>query len=309
MASLSIVLLGGLVADTVVRPLEALPPAGRLAEVQEISLRAGGCAINTATWLARLGVDVAVVGQVGKDALGDFLLGVLGSRRINHQGVRTDPDHPTSASVVLVDGTGERSFLHVPGAGGALPAGTIDKAWLFHGDALHIAGALALPALDGPPLAHLLHQAQDRRLYTSLDPVWDPSGRWDRVGASLAHLDLLFANMEEAAAISGCGHPGAAADWLRARGVREVALKLGAQGSYICGDEGSGTFGPIPVSPVDGTGAGDAFVAAYLFARRSGWPIPAAARFANAAGAFATTTVGASEVTIGLEELRDMASL
>ncbi|MER3409057.1 MAG: carbohydrate kinase, partial [Thermoleophilia bacterium] len=73
-----------------------------------------------------------------------------------------------------------RTFLHLPGANGALRAEEIEPALLFAGRALHVAGALVMPALDGQPTARLLAEARRRGILTSLDTVYDASGRWQR---------------------------------------------------------------------------------------------------------------------------------
>ena len=112
------VCLGILVADVIARPVDRVPEAGSLALLDEIGLHGGGCALNTGTALARLGVSIACAGKVGGDAFGDFLLGLLDERGIDHSLVLRDAVAATSATVVLVDSVGERTFLHVPGANG-----------------------------------------------------------------------------------------------------------------------------------------------------------------------------------------------
>ncbi|MBA2462024.1 MAG: carbohydrate kinase family protein, partial [Actinobacteria bacterium] len=144
-----VVCLGILVADMIARPVERVPEPGALGLVDEISLRGGGCALNTATALARLGLSVGCAGKVGADTLGDFLLGLIDDRGIERALVLRDPARPTSASVVLVDTAGERTFLHVPGANGELHTEELDRERLLDARALHVAGALVLPALDG----------------------------------------------------------------------------------------------------------------------------------------------------------------
>ena len=117
-----VVCLGILVADVLARPVDALPESGSLAGIDEIALRGGGCALNTATALARLGLRPAVAGKVGEDPFGDFLVSLLDERGLDRRAVVRDPSVPTSATVVLVAADGERTFLHLPGANGALRA-------------------------------------------------------------------------------------------------------------------------------------------------------------------------------------------
>lgn len=303
-----VVCLGILVADVIARPVEELPH-GAVALMDEVSLHGGGCALNTATGLARLGLSVAVVGKVGEDTFGEYVLSLLDERGLETRGIVRDPEVPTSATVVLVDGAGERSFLHVPGANGTLRADELDADHLYGGRALHVAGALVMPALDGAPTAEVLAEARRQGIHTSLDTVYDATGRWERLEPCLSHLDLLTASLPEAQGISGEREPAAAAAWCRERGVREVALTLGPRGCYVAGDEFQGELPAIPVDAVDGTGAGDAFAAGLLFGRLTGRSLADAARLANAVGALATTAVGATEGLLDLDETLALAGL
>src|SRR5437588_10021996 len=117
-----VVCLGILVADVIVRPVARLPVPGTLGFVDSIELRGGGCALNTASCLARLGLRSAALGKVGADTFGEFVLRLLGERGVDAEGVLTDPEVASSASVALVDPAGERTFLHLRGAHTALRA-------------------------------------------------------------------------------------------------------------------------------------------------------------------------------------------
>ena len=303
-----VVCLGILVADVIARPVDELPH-GAASLMDDVSLHGGGCALNTATGLARLGLSVAVVGKVGQDTFGDFLLGLLDERGLDTRGVLRDPAAPTSATVVLVDRAGERSFLHLPGANGALSVEELSTDGIFAGRALHVAGALVMPALDGAPTAALLAEARRRGVCTSLDTVYDATGRWERIEPCLPYLDLLTVSLSEARGISGEREPASAAAWFRDRGVADVALKLGPDGCYVAGAEFEGEVPAFPVRAVDGTGAGDAFAAGVIYGRLAGWPLVDAARFANAAGALATTAVGATEGLLDLDGTLALAGL
>lgn len=303
-----VVCLGILVADVIARPVDELPH-GAVSLMDEVSLHGGGCALNTATGLARLGLSVAVVGKVGEDTFGDFIVGLLDERGLDTQGVLRDPATPTSATIVLVDSAGERSFLHLPGANGALSAEELPMESVFAGRALHVAGSLVMPMLDGAPTARLLAEARHRGVRTSLDTVYDATGRWERIEPCLPYLDLLTVSLSEAQGISGQRDPASAATWFRERGVAEVALKLGPDGCYVAGAEFEGDLPAFPVRAVDGTGAGDAFAAGVIYGRLIGWPLVDAARLANAAGALATTAVGATEGLLGLDETLAFAGL
>ena len=304
-----VVCLGILVADAVARPVDAPPLRGKLSVVDELTLHGGGCALNTASGLTRLGLRADVAGKVGADAFGDFLLDLLDARGIGRAGVVRDPESATSASVVLVSSDAERTFIHCPGASGAIRADELDPELCFAGRALHVAGSLVMEQLDGEPTGLILAEARARGVHTSLDTVFDPTGRWQRVLPSLAHADLVCVSLSEAQAITGERDPARAAAWLRDHGAGDVAVKLGPDGCFIAG---AGFEGPVPppaVEAVDGTGAGDAFVAGLLYGRLAGWPLERAARLANAVGALATTVVGASEALPTLAEACAAAGL
>jgi sugar/nucleoside kinase (ribokinase family) len=304
-----VVCVGSLVADAIARPVGDLPERGTLGLVDAVELRGGGCALNTASALVRLGLRATVVGKVGADALGDVLLGLLDERGVDRRGVVRDRERPTSATVVLVGPDGERTFLHAPGANAALRADELDDDLLYAGQALHVAGALVLPALDGEPTAALLREARRRGLVTSLGTAYDATGRWERLQASLPHLDLLTCSLAEGRAISGEHEPSRIAAWLRARGAAAVAVTLGAAGCYASGEGFEGPVSPPRVPAVDGTGSGDAFAAGLLAGRLGGWSFEAAVRLANAVGALATTAVGAVEGLRGLDETLALAGI
>ena len=301
-----VVCLGILVADVIARPVDGLPPPGSLAFVDQLVLRSGGCAINTATALSHFGLSAAVAGKVGTDPLGDFLIDVLDERRLDRRCVIRDSAAPTSATVVLVTDEGERTFLHLKGANAGLGVDELDRERLLSGRALHIAGALVLDALDGEPCAALLADAKKRGVLTSVDTVWDASGRWERILPSLPHVDVFMPSLAEALAISGERDAEAAAGWLQSAGAAQVVVKLGPDGCHVAG---SGRIDPVRVDAVDGTGAGDAFAGGLLYGLLDGWPVERAARLANAAGALAATAVGASEGVRSLAKTLALAGL
>jgi sugar/nucleoside kinase (ribokinase family) len=77
-----------------------------------MGLHTGSCTVNTGIALARLGCKVAVTGKVGQDGFGDFLIETLSGYGVGTRGVVRDPLANTSATMVMVDPDGERSFVH-----------------------------------------------------------------------------------------------------------------------------------------------------------------------------------------------------
>lgn len=302
-----ILCLGILVADIIGRPLRAVPDPGRLALVDEMSLHTGGCAINTATALARLGLPVEVIGKIGSDSFGDFVLNALADRSIGTRGITRDKEVGTSATMVMVAPDGERRFVHYIGANAHLTLQDIDLSMVEAGSILHIAGSLVMPGIDGQPTAELLRHARAAGVTTFLDTVWDDTGRWmDILAPCLPHIDYFVPSLPEGQALTGLDDPIEIGRALLERGVSTVGLKMGVDGCLVMSGDGQVIHLPaFQVDVVDATGAGDAFAAGFITGVWQGWPMEKTARFANAVGALCVTGLGASG---GVRSLSDTLS-
>jgi sugar/nucleoside kinase (ribokinase family) len=291
-----IICLGILVADVVGRPLRSVPAPGRLVLVEEMGLYTGGCATNAATALARLGLPVEVIGKIGPDAFGDFILDALARRGIGAGGVQRDERVGTSATMVMVEPAGERRFVHYIGANACLTLADIDFERVAAASILHVAGSLVLPGIDGEPTAELLRRARQAGVITFLDTVWDDTGRWMQVLAPcLPEIDYFIPSLPEAQALTGLDDPQAAAGALLEQGVGAVGLKMGEQGCLVVTRQGESIRLPAyQVEVVDATGAGDAFAAGFIAGIWHGWPLEKTARLANAVGALCVTGLGAA---------------
>jgi sugar/nucleoside kinase (ribokinase family) len=291
-----IICLGILVADIIGRPLRAVPDPGRLVLVDEMSLHTGGCAINTATALAKLGLPVEVIGKVGLDSFGDFVLNALAERGIGTRGITRDKEVGTSATMVMVAPDGERRFVHYIGANARLTLEDIDLEIVKTGSILHVGGSLVLPGIDGQPTAELLRNARLAGVTTFLDTVWDDTGRWmDILAPCLPNIDYFVPSLPEGQALTGLDDPTEVASALLERGVRTVGLKMGVDGCLVMSGEDQVIRLPaFQVDVVDATGAGDAFAAGFIAGVWHGWPMEQTARFANAVGALCVTGLGAS---------------
>ena len=287
--------LGIMVADVVARPVRELPERGRLTLVDQMELHTGGCAVNTGIALAKLGVKVAVLGAVGQDGFGDFVIAQLRQHGIDTRGVRRKSGVNTSATMVMVDPDGERRFLHYLGANAQLVESDVDLDVIAQARILHIAGALVMPGIDGEPTARILAWAKQRGITTAFDTVWDAKGNWMRlVAPCLPYIDVMLPSLAEAQMITGKQSPPDVAAVFLDKGVRIVGLKMGEEGSYVRTAAEEYWVPPFAVEAVDATGAGDAYVAGFLAGLVMGWDLYRTARFANAVGALCVTAVGAT---------------
>ena len=302
-APLELLSVGNIVADFPVGPLSGLPGWGALAAVpNRIEPQIGGNGAIFAVAAARLGMKCALAGRVGRDFLGDWLLG-----RLREEGVDTAllkrGAKGTSSTVALVHEKGERAFLHYLGASASLVAG--DLRALPKCRWLHLSSMFLLPNLGPAAIGKALEAAKKAGARTSLDVAWDTKGRWDP-GRSLEHADYFLANLDEASAMTGEKRLHDAARKLRGMGARNVIIKLGAGGSFVSGgDCGDFEAPPFRVEPVDATGAGDVFNAALVWALSRGMELRKAALLANAAGALKVTAVGGTAGAPTAQELLD----
>jgi len=295
--------LGILVADLVGKPVDEFPGRGKLTLVDHLELHSGGCAANTGVSLARIGIDTGIIGKVGNDGLGDFMVGVLTKNGIDPRGVVRDPKVGTSGTMVMVHGDGERSFIHYLGANAALTEADVDYDLIKGSKILHVAGSFLMPAFDGEPTANVLKKAQGMGITTSLDTAWDGKGRWMSVlEPCLQYVDYAVPSIEEARMCTGKHDPADVAKVLMDHGVKVVGLKMGEDGCYIRSADEEIRIPRYNVSAVDALGAGDAFAAGFLTGVLKGWDLEKTGRFANAVGALCVMALGATTGIKSLDE-------
>jgi sugar/nucleoside kinase (ribokinase family) len=231
---------------------------------------------------------------VGRDTLGDVVVAEVARCGVD-VAVARSAAVATSAVIVLVDGHGERSFFYRPGGNERLAVDAIPPDLLREARFLHVGGAMKLWALD---LAALLTRAKTSGCTTSLDTDWDTSGKWfATLQPVLSQVDYLLTNEEEGRALTGLDTPAEIAMRLLATGPRAVVVKRGPRGALAATNGMVQEFPPCDVPVHDTTCAGDAFAAGFLYGLTQQWPVAAAVRFANAAGALATTQISHQGIT------------
>src|SRR5690349_20946769 len=116
---------GLIVADVIAEPMDLrgkLPARGGLSYLNSLTLTTGGNVCNVAMAMSKLGMSVAAAGLVGNDTFGAATLERLRTGGVETSCVAQDPRAQTSATVVAVDASGERSFFHTPGVNALLDA-------------------------------------------------------------------------------------------------------------------------------------------------------------------------------------------
>lgn len=267
--------------------------------VEQSTLTIGSSSAIFACGAARLGLQVALIGVIGSDLFGHFMLEALPEREVNVEHVIVDPGQQTGLTVILNRGVDRAILTHI-GAMGALRADQVSDALLAQARHLHVGSYFMQIALQ-PGLPGLFRRARGLGLTTSLDTNWDPSGEWGRAAEALPETTIFFPNQNEALGISGAASLEAALDRLAAI-VPLVAVKRGAAGGLVRAGEQVVSAPALPVEVVDTVGAGDSFDAGFLYAYLHGWELADCLRLAVVCGSLSTRGGGGTFAQPTLEE-------
>jgi sugar/nucleoside kinase (ribokinase family) len=298
-ADIDLLVVGEVNPDVIVWDPDPRPVFGQAERfVEGIRLTIGSSSAITACGAARLGLRVALVGVVGEDALGRFMLEELAARGVDVSACRIAAGRPTGASVILGNGS-DRAILTSMGTIADVRASDVPTELLARARHVHVGSYFLQPGLaaEVPGLFRAAHAAGAT---TSLDPNWDPSGAWDLgFAAAAVEADVLLPNAAECRALAGIDDVEGAARSLAARvggKARTVAVKCGADGAIAVAADGSvARCGAIATHAVDTTGAGDAFDAGFLAAWLDGRPLEDALRLAVACGSLSTRAAGGTD--------------
>jgi ribokinase len=197
----------------------------------------------------------------------------------------------TGIAMIMVDDAGQNSIVVVSGANMHLSPADVD------GAEAAIAGADALLLQLESPLETVTRAAEVARAH-GVRVILNPAPARSLPAALLSLVDVLIPNESETALLTGMSvnnqaEAEAAAAALRGMGVGTVILTLGERGALLAQAGAAELVPAFEVTPVDTTAAGDAFVGGFALALAEGQTLAEAVRWGNAAGALATTKLGA----------------
>jgi ribokinase len=191
---------------------------------------------------------------------------------------------------ITVADSSANTVVVAPLANATLAPEDIDAAAGVIAGARVILAQLEVPAAT---VARALQVARDAGVTTVLNPAPAPGPAWAQA-IDPGLVDVLVPNETEATELSGLGAEDAGAA-LVAAGCATVVVTMGESGALVTSRSGRSSW-RVPafaVSSVDSTGAGDAFCGALAAGLAAGEPMATALRRAAAAGALATTAMGA----------------
>jgi sugar/nucleoside kinase (ribokinase family) len=277
--AVDVFLVGTIFFDLVLAGIEDLPGPGAEVWASARAVSPGGVA-NRAVAAANLGLHTGLAGLAGDDVFGRHLKALLS--KVDNLDLRWShwsSTQPTSVTVSVTHGADRRFLTH--GTLEGFPIESLPSARATH---LHVTA-------DVPQWARQLRSA-GTRLFGGVG--WDAGQRWSPdILASLAHFDAFIPNDIEATSYT---RTDTAADAVKKLSdlVPLVAVTCGRAGSVAI-DSASGEYASAPaidVNAVDPTGAGDVFVAAFMFATLAQWPLQQRLLFANLCAGLSVRRLG-----------------
>lgn len=278
-----------------------MPDPGETISGHSLHQGLGGKGANQAVVAARLGGDVTFIACVGSDAFGSESIAAYENEGINTSFIRRVEDQPTGTAAIVVDDNAENCIVVVAGANALLSPADVRAA----SSAIESADAV-LCQLETPIDAAIeaFRIARAANVMTILTPAPAKSV----TDELLALCDVCVPNKTEVAAITSLPAGSekellAAAESLRGRGVKKVAITVGSDGVLVLDDSGFSNISAIAVEPIDTTGAGDAFTGALAISLADGLPIAEAAQRAATVAAISVTKIGTQSSFPTLEEI------
>ena len=247
----------------------------------------GGDTLNTAIYLARLGLHVDYVTALGTDAFSDEMIAAWHGERIGTSLVLRCPGTLPGLYMIQTDARGERRFSYWRDSAPVrrlltLPGVDRIEAALLRYDLIYLSG-ITLSLFDAAArdrLFAVLDHLRARGVRVAFDTNFRPRGWPDPVAARLTYgemlrrADLVLVSAEDHGLLwPGTGGEDAILSHLRAYGIGELVLKLTEPGCIVVAAPGETVHVPTVPEPcaVDTTAAGDSFAAAYLAARAAGF--------------------------------------
>jgi sugar/nucleoside kinase (ribokinase family) len=266
----------------------------------------GGDALNVAVALAKLGGSAGLMTKMGRDTASEVLLRALERAGVDTRAVVRDPAQATSTVLVLVGEEGERNFVTTKGAHHYFTRHDIDWDCLRRAKVVEISSLFGLTGFGIEDVAAVLAFCREHGITTCMDFMYDKRGEQAaRVAEIMPLLDYALPSRIEAQQMSGGATVAEMAERLRGMGCANVIIKNGAEGCYLKSAGVERAIGAAQVKAMDTTGAGDSFVAGFIFGLLRGWDVEACAEFGCTVGALNCREMGA---TAGVPDAEEAAS-
>lgn len=288
-----VTVLGDINVDLLTFPIEEYPEKDKQIIVPSIQLNPGGSAFNIVLACSKLGIKTKFIGKIGNDIFSKYLLKVLKNNKINYK-AKVSKNERTGITLGISFRDETRSMISFKGTNETFSIKDFDikeiKGKIFIISGFNLLNSLRKDVVD------LIQYAKRNGMKTGLDPNWDPEGwtenRLKDIYDVLKVVDWFFPDLEEGKAITFTDKDVLIVKKLIHLGPKIVCLKMGDKGCLIGDKDKIELVKTFDVKPINPTGAGDIFLAAFIKGYLSGYSLNDIVTFANAAGALSTTKTG-----------------
>ncbi|MEG0566425.1 MAG: ribokinase, partial [Hungatella sp.] len=234
----------------------------------------------------KLGKEVSLIGRVGNDYDSALVYACMEEHHVDIQGLKRDPYVETGKAYIHVQNDGESMITILTGANQNLsPSDILPYARCFENTGYCLLQT-EIPQDAIMTAAKLAHQYGAKN-------ILKPAAANQIDHALMELIDIFIPNRKEAELLSPgiCGEENKANEFLK-RGAKAVIITLGHSGCYIKAPDFQGYLPAAQFTPIDTTGAADAFIAALSVYLLLGYPIQHAAKIATYAAGFCVSRQG-----------------
>lgn len=291
-------IIGAAILDVLAGPVdESIFDKGSL-PMRSTGLAFGGDALNEAVILSQLGLNVELISKVGNDEAGKRVLDFLKEKQVAVTKVKVEDGLETGINIVLVDPNGERMFLTNPnGSLRKLSEGDITEHLDEVADIVCMASMFVSSLLDITAMERVFQKVKSkpgRILAADMTTAKNGESLADVEGL-LKYIDYIIPNEAEAARLTGEEDVYRNAELFLEYGASCVVIKRGKKGCLIRTKEQQIEIPAYAHAALaDTTGAGDSFVAGFLWGLKNGMPLEECARFGCAVASCTVETLGAN---------------
>jgi sugar/nucleoside kinase (ribokinase family) len=286
-----LVYAGDIPAD-IVFYVPALPKTGEDVFASESYVHAGG-AFNVLSTAVRQGLPAAYAGPRCAGPFFDVIRGDLDAASIVDLSSACADDADATFTVVLVDASGERTFITHPAIGRGAALETLNAVLVKTTDIVYLSGYSLIQQSAAEAFSDWLHL-----LPTQTCVAFDPQPMVGQISPEilkrvLNRCDWISANEAEAAELTAQHDPATACSHLAEQVNQGAVVRLAGRGCVVARQGfAPHLIEPFAVEVVDANGAGDAHVGTFLAALAAGLEPPDAARRANASAALTVARRG-----------------
>ncbi len=257
-----------------------------------VNTEAGGSGANTMIGVALLGGTACYTSRVGRDEHGAMYKDGLAAH-----GVKPNlgmADGTTGISLILVTPDAERTMCTYLGLSRELTASDVNVEDLRQSKYLYVTGYLWDTENQKEAVLHAMREANAAGVKVALslsDPFCVGRHKDDFRRLLSDHVNVVFANKDEALALTDTTDPHEAARALSAH-ADVVAITMDEKGSILRQGETTYEIPVYPVKAVDTTGAGDMYAAGLLYGLSQNLPLDVSGRIASYAAAQVVAKLG-----------------